>query len=71
MLLTDAWEDFPNQSMGVTEIDGVNENEEMHITDVRNVDKTNLITLSPLKFVVFKHAVPNSQNSLIRGHEGC
>ena len=29
--------------MGVTEIDGVNENEEMHITDVRNFYKTNLM----------------------------
>ena len=35
LLLTDAWEDFPNQSMGLTEIEGVNEKEEMHITDVR------------------------------------
>ena len=26
--------------MGVTEIDGVNENEEMHITDVSNFYKT-------------------------------
>ena len=34
LLLTDAWEDFPNQSMGLTEIEGVNEKEELHITDV-------------------------------------
>ena len=34
LLLGDSWEDFPNQSMGLTEIEGVNEKEEMLITDV-------------------------------------
>ena len=34
IFLTDNWDDFPNQSMGVTEIEGVNEKEELEITDV-------------------------------------
>ena len=33
--MTNNWEDFPNQSMGVTEIDGMNEKDEMELTDVR------------------------------------
>ena len=34
--MTNNWEDFPNQSMGVTEIDGMNEKDEMELTDVRD-----------------------------------
>ena len=34
LYLTDNWEDFPNQSMGVTDIEGVNERDELEITDV-------------------------------------
>jgi hypothetical protein len=34
LYLTDNWEDYPNQSMGTTQIDGMNEKEEMEITDV-------------------------------------
>ena len=42
LLLTDNWGDFPNQSMGLTEIEGVNEKEEMDITNVNEyVDVTN------------------------------
>ena len=36
IFLTDNWDDFPNQSMGVTKIEGVNEKEELEITDVSN-----------------------------------
>ncbi len=32
--LTNNWDDFPNQSMGLTEIDGMNEKDEMELTDV-------------------------------------
>ena len=39
IFLTDNWDDFPNQSMGVTEIEGVNEKEELEITDVSNTTK--------------------------------
>ena len=39
IFLTDNWDDFPNQSMGVTEIDGVNEKEELEITDVSTTTK--------------------------------
>ena len=31
--LTNNWDDFPNQSMGLTEIDGMNEKDEMELTD--------------------------------------
>ena len=31
--LSNNWDDFPNQSMGVTEIDGMNEKDEMELTD--------------------------------------
>ena len=31
--LSNHWDDFPNQSMGVTEIDGMNEKDEMELTD--------------------------------------
>ena len=34
LFLTSGWEDFPNQSMGVTEIEGVIEKDELKITDV-------------------------------------
>ena len=34
LFLTGGWEDFPNQSMGVTEIEGVVEKDELRITDV-------------------------------------
>ena len=34
LFLTGGWEDFPNQSMGVTEIKGVVEKDELRITDV-------------------------------------
>ena len=39
IFLTDNWDDFPNQSMGVTEIEGVNEKEELEITDVSTTTK--------------------------------
>ena len=35
--LTNNWDDFPNQSMGVTEIDGMNEKNEMELTDVSGI----------------------------------
>ena len=34
LILTDNFSDFPNQSMGKTEIDGVDDKEEMELTDV-------------------------------------
>ncbi len=37
LFLTDNWADFPNQSMGVTDIEGVNEKDEMQLTDVNNI----------------------------------
>jgi hypothetical protein len=37
--LQKSFEEFPNQSMGRTEIDGVDDNEEMEITDVRSLSQ--------------------------------
>ena len=38
LFLTGGWEDFPNQSMGVTEIKGVVEKDELRITDVSSLE---------------------------------
>ena len=45
LCLTDNWDDFPNQSMGVTEIEGVNERDELEITDVIRVFLCSLLQL--------------------------
>ena len=45
LLLTECWEDFPNQSMGLTEIESVNEKEEMQITDVSKLINCTYILL--------------------------
>ena len=48
LLLTESWEDFPNQSMGLTEIEDVNEKEEMQITDVSKLINCTLYILLDL-----------------------